>query len=185
MKEKKYSVTQEQLNDIAAIAAEKAVQVYRSEEGRARRKAENANARITRKKLESYRRVKTSLSEPYEFTDNEKIELRWKFVRDLMGSDFNGVEKAEDRIRTIENKRRRDSFEIQMIDRALALYGKEAKSTSNEEFARRYRELRALFIDDPPMTAKEVADAEGISEKTVYHDIGIACNVMSAYLLGM
>lgn len=118
MKEARYSLTQEQLNDLAAIAADRAVEAYRSEEQKTQKRKDNENVRITKKKLQSYRRVKASLAETEEFTEDEKIELRWAFVRDLMGSGLDVVEKADNRIRSVENKRKRDSFEIQSIDKA-------------------------------------------------------------------
>lgn len=185
MKEPKYSVTQEQLKSIAAIAAEKAVEAYRSEEKKTQKRRENENVRITKKKLQSYRRVKASLAETEEFTDDEKIELRWAFIKDLMGSDFSGITKADDRIKSVENKRKRDLFEIQTIDRAMELYRQEVEKSSSEEFRRRYRELYAMYIDDEVLTVKEIAEIENISEKIVYRDLGIACNILAVYLLGM
>ena len=179
MKEARYSLTQEQLNDLAAIAADRAVEAYRSEEQKTQKRKDNENVRITKKKLQSYRRVKASLAETEEFTEDEKIELRWAFVRDLMGSGLDVVEKADNRIRSVENKRKRDSFEIQSIDKAMALYKKEADNSSSEEAKRRYRELHAMYIDDEAHDVKEIAEMENISEKIVYRDIGIACKILA------
>lgn len=192
MKELKYSLTQEQLDNIAAIAAEKAVEAYRSEK-EAHRSEENEkqkliddmNVRITKKKLQSYRRVKASLAYTEEFTEDEKIELRWAFVKDLMGSGFDAIENADHRIMSVENKRKLDSFEVQSIDRAMELYRQEADSSSSNEFRRRYRELHAMYIGDEVFTVKEIAEIENISEKIVYRDLGIACKILAVYLLGM
>lgn len=184
MKESKYSLTQEQLNSIAAIAAEKAVEAYRTEEKRSQRRRENESVRITRKKLQSYRRIKSSLEETAEFTDDEKIELRWAFVKDLMGSGYDSIEKADDRIRAIENKRKRDLFEIQSIDKAVGLYKKETDKSSKEESSRRYRILYARYISDMEMSVDEIATTENVSEKTVERDLRIACEIVSVYLLG-
>lgn len=185
MDEQKFSVTQEQINRIAAIAAQKAVEAYRSEARKLKKRMDNENVTITKKKLQSYRRVKASLAETVEFTDDEKIELRWMFVKDLMGNDFSGMQKADDRIKSVENKRKRDTFEIEMIDRALSLYRAEVDKSHSEEFRRRYRELCAMYIDDNALTVKEIAENENISEKIVYRDLGIACSIMAVYLLGM
>lgn len=185
MKEPKYSVTQEQLNSIAAIAAEKAVEAYRSKEKKTQKRRDNENVRITKKKLQSYRRVKASLTETELFTEDEKIELRWAFVSDLMGSAMDAVGKCDDRIKSVENKRKRDSFEIQSIDRAMELYRREAESSTSDEFRRRYRELYAMYIGDKVLSVKEIAENENISEKIVYRDIGIACKILAVYLLGM
>ena len=81
--------------------------------------------------------------------------------------------------------RKRDSFEIQSIDKAMALYKKEADNSSSEEAKRRYRELHAMYIDDEAHDVKEIAEMENISEKIVYRDIGIACKILAVYLLGM
>ena len=129
--------------------------------------------------------MKASLAETEECTEDEKIELRWAFVRDLMGSGLDVVEKADNRIRSVENKRKRDSFEIQSIDKAMALYKKEADNSSSEEAKRRYRELHAMYIDDEAHDVKEIAEMENISEKIVYRDIGIDCKILAVYLLGM
>jgi hypothetical protein len=185
MKEQKYSLTQEQLNSIAAIAAEKAVDVYRSEERRGQKKRANESVRVTRKKLQSYRRIKASLEETEEFTEDEKIELRWAFVRDLMGNGCDAIQKADDRIRAVENKRKRDMFEIHSIDRAVSLYKKEADNSKKEEGSRRYRVLYARYIRDEEMSVEEIAAAEDVSEKTVERDLRIACEIVSVYLLGM
>lgn len=50
MKEARYSLTQEQLNDLAAIAADRAVEAYRSEEQKTQKRKDNENVRITKKK---------------------------------------------------------------------------------------------------------------------------------------
>lgn len=185
MKEQKFSITQEQLNSIAAIAAEKAVEAYRSEEKRSQRRKANESVRITRKKLQSYRRIKSSLEETEEFTDDEKIELRWAFVKDLMGSGYDAIEKADDRIRAVENKRKRDLFEIQSIDKAVGLYKKETEKSKKEERSRRYRVLYARYISDTEMSVEEIAANENVSEKTVERDLRIACEIISVYLLGI
>ena len=54
MKEARYSLTQEQLNDLAVIAADRAVEAYRSEEQKTQKRKDNKNVRITKKKLQSY-----------------------------------------------------------------------------------------------------------------------------------
>ena len=167
MNEPKYSLSQEQLNSIAAIAAEKAVEAYRSEQQKTQKKQDNESIRITKKKLQSYRRVKASLAETEEFSEDEKIELRWQFVKDLMGSSMQYVDKAEN------------------IDKAMRLYKREVDNSTNDEFQRRYRVMHAMYIADEVLTIEQIAEKENTSEKTVYRDIGIACKILSVYLLGM
>ena len=181
----KFQLSQDQINEISRIAASEAVKAYRSEETRAQRISENQKIGITKSKLKAYRRVKASLEETEEFTDYEKIEMRWDFVRDLMGSGLDAIDRADDRIRSVEYKRKKDAFEVQLIDRAISLYKKEVDISSTAEDKRRYRELYAMYIDDEPKDVKEIAQIENISEKIVYRDIGIALKILTMYLLGM
>lgn len=185
MKEPRYSLTDEQINKIAGIAAEKAIEAYRLEEIKAKKHLENKSIHITKNKLKSYRRVKASLVETEEFTEYEKIELRWEFVKDLMGSGLDVIEKSENRIKSFEAKRKRDLFEIQSIDKALSLYKEEVDNSESDEAKRRYRELYSMYIDEKIYSIAEIAEIENISEKIVYRDLGIACKIMSVYLIGM
>ena len=129
----RYSLSEEQIEDIVDRSVKSAINGYREELKKASARKDNENVRVTKRKLQAYRRVKASLKETEEFTDEEKIELRWEFVKDLMGSGFDAIEKVDDRIKSVEHKRKRDSFEIQIIDKAMQLYKIEAENSSSEE----------------------------------------------------
>lgn len=185
MGEKRYLLTQEDLNRVATLASREAVAAYKSEQKKAETRWHNEKVSATKKKLASYRRVKTSLADTEEFTEDEKIEYRWKFVEDLMGSAHEIMAKSEDTMLGIERKRKKDRFDIQSIDRAMGLYAAEAERSASEEFKRRYREVMARYIEEEEKTVAEIAEMEGITEKTVYKDLGIACKIVATYLLGM
>lgn len=186
---KSFFLTEKELRAICEEAADKAVERHiaaREELDRKNaRRWQNEKSRVTKKKLAAYRRVKASINETFEFSRDEQIDLRWRFIEDLMGSVEREVTRTEDEIVAIERKRKRDLFEIQSIDRALALYAAEVESNGNDEFRRRYEELRDFYIDEPGKTVVEIAEERRISEKTVYKDINIACDIMAVYLLGM
>lgn len=183
----KYLLSQEEVNRIAVIASKEAVKVYREEQLKTEKKRMRNEDKIkrTKKMLSSYRRIKTTLSEEAEFTEDEKIELRWKFVEDLMGNSKSIVTKAERTVIDTEKKRQENLYCIYCIENAVRLYGEECEKSSSEEGKRRYRELCAMYIDETPMTVTEIAEVENVSEKTVYKDLGIACGIMAVYLLGM
>ena len=129
--------------------------------------------------------MKATLSEEVEFTEDEKIELRWKFVEDLMGSSRAIVSKSEMTVIDSEKKRQENLYCIHCIENAVRLYGEECDKSTSEEGKRRFRELCAMYIDEIPMTVSEIAEMEKVSEKTVYKDLGIACKIIAVYLLGM
>ena len=82
-----FVLTQEQINQIAAVAGEEAVKRFRAEQVKSDRKRarEENKVKKTKNMLSSYRRIKATLSDEAEFTEEEQIELRWKFIQDLMG----------------------------------------------------------------------------------------------------
>ena len=159
----RYLLTEEQITKIVDASVSKAIESYRTEQKKVFQRKENENSRITKRKLQAYRRVKASLKETEEFPEDEKVELRWAFINDLMGSGLDVIERADSRIKSVEFKRKKDSFEAK----------------------RRYRELYAMYIDEEERSIREIAEIENISEKIVYRDLGIACKILSVYLLGM
>ena len=71
-----YVLTQEQINEIAAIGAKEALKVHRKERQKDERKrARDADkVKQTKKMLSSYRRIKATLEDEEELTEEEKTE---------------------------------------------------------------------------------------------------------------
>ena len=67
----KYILSQEQLNQIAAIASRAGVKAYKDEQAKnEKKKSRNEDkVRRTKKMLSSYRRMKATLSDEREFTE--------------------------------------------------------------------------------------------------------------------
>lgn len=183
----KYLLSQEELNQIAAVASKEAIRVFRDEQNKANRKRARNDDKVkrTKKMLSSYRRMKVVLSEEATFTEEEKIELRWKFIEDLMGNSTALVSKSEMAAIDSEKKRQENLYCIHCIENAVRLYGEECEKSSSEEGKRRFRELYAMYIAETPSTVPEIAERESISEKTVYKDLDIASRIIAVYLLGM
>lgn len=184
---KYYILSQDEVKRIASIASKEGIKAFKAEQAKAeKRRAKNGDkVKRTKKMLGSYRRMKATLYEEREFTEEEKIELRWKFIEDLMSNSNALVSKSEAIITDEEKKRQENMYCIQCIENAVRLYGEECDKSSSEEGKRRYRELYAMYIADTPSTVPELAEEENISEKTVYKDLGIACSIIAVYLLGM
>ena len=170
-----FPLTQEQINQIAAIGAKEGVRAYKEEQKKEerRRKKEDSKVRKTKKLLSSYRRIKA-----------EQAELRWKFVEDLMGNTREIAGKSERTIKDTERKREEDLYCVFRIEKATEMYREECEKSGSEEAKRRYRELSMMYLDEKPYTVQEISEVENISDKTVYKDIGIACGIVAIYLLG-
>ena len=186
-KAQRYVLTLNEINRIAEIAGKEAVKIFRDEQVKAERKRakEEDKVRKTKKMLSSYRRIKATMSEEAEFTEEEKIELRWKFIEDLMGNQKNVVSKSERTIEDTEKRRQEDLYCIYRIEKATELYREECEKSGSDEAKRRYRELSMMYLEDREYSVKEISEVENISDKTVYKDIGIACAIVAVYLLGI
>lgn len=182
-----YVLTQEQINQIAAVAGKEAVQTFRAEQVKAEKKRarEENKVKKTKKILSSYRRIKATLSDEAEFTEEEQIELRWKFIQDLMGSAREAVSKSERVIQDGEKRRQEDLYCIYRIEKATEMYREECERSGSEEAKRRYRELSMMYLEDREYSVQEISQVEKVSDKTVYKDLGIACGIVAVYLLGI
>lgn len=182
-----YVLTQEQINQIAAIAGKEAVKTFRTEQVKVEKKRarEENKVKKTKKMLSSYRRIKAMLSDEAEFTEEEQIELRWKFIQDLMGNVKDTVSKSERTIKDTEKRRQEDMYCIYRIEKATEMYREECEKSGSEEAKRRYRELRMMYLDEKQYSVQEISEVEKVSDKTVYKDLGIACGIVAVYLLGI
>ena len=182
-----YVLTQEQINQIAAVAGKEAVQTFRAEQVKAEKKKarEENKVKKTKKMLSSYRRMKATLSDEAEFTEEEKVELRWKFIQDLMGSAREAVSKSERVIQDGEKRRQENLYCIYRIEKATEMYREECERSGSEEAKRRYRELSMMYLEDREYSVQEISQVEKVSDKTVYKDLGIACGIVAVYLLGI
>ena len=182
-----YVLTQEQINQIAAVAGEEAVKRFRAEQVKSdkKRAREENKVKKTKKMLSSYRRIKATLSDEAEFTEEEQIELRWKFIQDLMGSVRETVSRSERTIKDEEKRRQEDLYCIHRIEKATEMYREECEKSGSEEAKRRYRELSMMYLEEKQYSVQEISEVENVSDKTVYKDLGIACGIVAVYLLGI
>ena len=182
-----YVLTQEQINQIAAVAGEEAVKRFRAEQVKSdkKRAREENKVKKTKKMLSSYRRIKATLSDEAEFTEEEQIELRWKFIQDLMGSVRETVSRSERTIKDEEKRRQEDLYCIYRIEKATEMYREECEKSGSEEAKRRYRELSMMYLEEKQYSVQEISEVENVSDKTVYKDLGIACGIVAVYLLGL
>lgn len=182
-----YVLTQEQINQIAAVAGEEAVKRFLTEQVKSdkKRAREENKVKKTKKMLSSYRRIKATLSDEAEFTEEEQIELRWKFIQDLMGSVKETVSRSERTIKDEERRRQEDLYCIYRIEKAVEMYREECEKSGSEEAKRRYRELSMMYLEEKQYSVQEISEVENISDKTAYKDLGIACGIVAVYLLGI
>jgi len=176
---------EEVLNMVAQIASQAAIDFYRQEVAKEKKNKKKQRINDTKRQLSAYRRIKSQLEDETVFTEEEKAEYRWEFVKDLMGNSKDFTSKSERIIKEEEKTRQENLYAIYRIENAMKLYKEECEKSPYEEDIRRYREVEALHISDTPMTVQELAEKENVSEKTVYRDLGIAYGIIAIYLYGI
>lgn len=172
---------EEKLTSKEKALVREAVKAYRKEIVDEERNIDKILSKSIRKMLTNYRRTKEKLADEATLTKEEERELRYECIKDLMGNIDQELLKSERRIQRNEEKRRKDLFEIQRLEKAIELYKKECEESSSREDKRRFREIYSLYIADDKKSVSEIAEEEMISEKTVYKDIGIACKILTVY----
>jgi len=74
---------------------------------------------------------------------------------------------------------------IDHIDTMIDLYKTYCDRSPKEEDRRRYRVIYWLYLDHEPKTADELADEEYTDKRTIYRDISIAVEQLTAFIFGI
>lgn len=86
---------------------------------------------------------------------------------------------------SIKNSTARTAVIVRHIDVMLGLYKTYCENYGKQEDLRRWRVVKALYMDDQPMTIQEMADREYVAEKTIRRDVDAICEHLSALLFGI
>lgn len=71
------------------------------------------------------------------------------------------------------------------VNNMLDIYKAACKGSGKPENKRHWRVLSMMYLDPDPMTVEEIAEAEGIGERTVYKDIDVCVNDLTALFFGI
>ncbi|MCI9099703.1 MAG: MerR family transcriptional regulator [Lachnospiraceae bacterium] len=180
------TLTQEQLKDLneaaARIGAAEAFKYILQEKENRNVLIETRKVTMTKELLSSYKSMKEISGQEQELTEAEKVECRWKFLRDLMG---NREERSEAVIKDTERRIQENTYALGVIEQAVSMYRTECEKNGMQEGARGLRALEMLYLIDGNYDVKKVAEVENVSEKTIYKNIKIACKGLSYYIFGL
>lgn len=177
-----FPLTVSDITEIAKQVARETVDKINEEEEKKRERCSPEKA--AKRMLSEYRRLKKVATMDLQPTKEEALSLYWQYLEELMGNPDNKL-YAENKAYIIERKLQYNRYKVQKIEKAIQLYEEECKSYGGKEELKRCRIIKALYITDPKMSVQEIADIEGISDKTVYKDIKIAEKAIAVYLAAM
>lgn len=128
--------------------------------------------------IRAYRDLKLALEQEANFSYEEKAEIRWSFMKDCM--EMVGKEPgslAEKYERSIKFKQAL----VCKVDMGLSCMDIATARSQKSEDRRKYRVLKALYIDSPGLSIEEIAKNESVLVQTVYTDLRDAIRVMMFY----
>lgn len=118
----------------------------------------------------------------YELTE-EETETDDTFTDIMAAMERHSDEKVF--VASIKNSARRTEIIMTHINKMLDVYEQLCKRSSREDAKRHYRVLRALYLDEVPTTAADIALIEGIDKRTVYKDISTVAADLTMLFFGV
>ena len=173
--------------NIIQIAAEAGAKAGIEAFNRQRRltQAERADRRLRNTKLllRNYRRFKDHCESAVfeaKLHADENAESFFDVMDTLDLSDSSTLY-----VESIQRSAARTLIIIQHIDAMLQLYDIYCAKSRNPEEERRNQVIHKLYIDENPMTVKELSECFCVTNRTIYKDIDIACERISALIFGI
>ena len=91
----------------------------------------------------------------------------------------------KDFVSSIKNSVARTATILGHVDAMLVIYHAYCELSGKAEDLRRWRVVKALYIDEKPLTAEELANREFVSTRTIDRDVAAACDILSTLLFGI
>lgn len=164
----------------AEVAAKTALEVFEKERKKAKKEQAYRRLRNTKLLLRNYRMFRDHAA--HAVYDVSQIDEDAYAILDLMSSSYADSDRFVDSIRTSVA---RTITIVQHIEVMLQLYDVFCFRSANPEEERRYRVIKAIYIDEKPTPIKELAEVERVAERTIYRDIDIACERIAALIFGI
>lgn len=164
---------------LAAEAGAKAgIEAYNKQRHTAQVEHVDRRLRNTKLLLRNYRMFKAHCENAvYEIEGQEENVYD---ILDRLNSDDN-----EFYVESIKKSVARTVIMVRHVDVMLQLYEIYCYRSRNPEEQRRYKVIHSLYIAEDRMTISELADALGVTDRTIYRDIDIACERIAALIFGI
>lgn len=174
-------MNQEEIIRLAAEAGAKAaLETLEKERQRESREMSDRRLRNTKLLLRNYRVIKDHAANAvFEAETAEEDPMR--IMEELMmpGKTSSGF------VESIKRSAARTATIVKHIDTMLQLYQVYCFQYGSEEDERRWRVIDGLYISEERETVSALAEKEGVVERTIYKDIDVACERISALMFGI
>lgn len=181
MSEDKVFNIHEHIAQIAGEAGAKvALDTIDKEKKKAAKERRDRRLRNTKLLLRNYRMLKAHCeSAVYEAAQLDVSEVD---ILELMESVFTDDEMY---VESIKRSAERTYLIMSHVNEMLRIYEIYCSTSGTIEDRRRYDALHARYISEEPMTIAEIAEKENVDNSTVYRDLNMAVEKLSALLFGI
>lgn len=179
----KNALSQREIIRIAADAGAKAaLEAFEKEKNKAVKGRHDRRLRNTKLLLRNYRTLKSHCENAiYERAcivgENMSAIDILDFLDDFLPDESLYVESIK---RTTE----RTAIILAHIDEMMRVFEFLCHQSGRLEDERRYRVIKALYIEESDKAVEEVAADEFVDQRTIYRDVNISCEKLSALLFG-
>ncbi len=173
-------LTQEQIVMLAAEAgARAALERIEIERQQSRKEMVDRRLRNTKLLLRNYRLFKAHVENAvYEAITDESPQA---ILEDLMMPGRDNTLFVE----SIKESAARTATIVEHMETMMQIYHAYCMTTGAEDDMRRWRVVYGLYIADRRQTVAELAEQEGVVERTVYKDVDAACEKIAALMFGI
>lgn len=177
-------LTHEQLQDIyekaASIGASEALKAFEKERKREYSGRANRRLRNTKLLLRNYRMLKEH-AENSVFGRTQMEESAMDILESMMSMYDNEVI-----IESIKRSATRTAIIVSHIENMFELYHSYCDHSSTRELnLRRYNVVWDMYMAEDPLSVKEIADKQNISKDSVYSDLRVGIERLTALIFGV
>ena len=177
-------LTQGQLKDIyekaAAIGANEALKTFKQEQKKEYSRRADRRLRNTKLLLRNYHMLKEH-AENSVFGRTQMEESALDILESMMSMYDNEVI-----IESIKRSATRTAVIVSHIETMFGLYAAYCDKSPNRDIEmRRYEVLWDMYMAEDTLSAKEVAEKQHVSKDTVYTDIRMATEKLTALIFGV
>ncbi len=167
----------------AEIGAKTALDYINKENKAARETRYDRRLRNTRLLLSNYRDLKEHIK--YAVYDAKQIIERGESAIDVFDLMWEGNKNPDAFVESIKRSVERTVIIMNHIDDMLEAYKYICERSNKEADLRRWNIINSLYLNENPKSIDEIAKDEYVDRRTVYRDIEIATEKISALIFGI
>lgn len=180
-KPSRYVIDDVQLKAICQTAASEGVRAYLEEHEKAEKERQNRVLNSAKTLVINYRRFK-KMCEVSVYDKETTNEMDLKEILELMSGRFRNTDFE---VMSIKDKVVRTRMIMDHVDTMLKVYESQSLASPEPEEARRYRIIKALYLDECPQTVQDMSEIEAITVSTVYRDCDKAFRKLAVLFFGI